>query len=288
MCRIGRGLLAIVAAFGLMTSGGATPAEAAGNHGSQGSSGGAEFNVSAEIGGRYANPKGVWDNPCDAPFVYTAAFLSENGTTKGEVRSIRPDGVAEFLWRVSCMNPENGDLSALWDYWIPAPQPSDLVADLAELLTGYLDPPEVVWPNSSPEHGWLFVKVPMDFRIDNLGPVTVTASVTNLLGTVTASATATPSTVRFDSGEGGGTSCSASQAQEPYVPRSYGACSYTYQNSSSIAPNGYSFGSTTTMRWDITSAPADPTIPVSLDTFVEQLLPVSEVQALVTCVGAGC
>ena len=34
-----------------------------------------------------------------------------------------------------------------------------LVADLAEVLPGYLDPPDVVWPNSSPEHGWLFVKV---------------------------------------------------------------------------------------------------------------------------------
>lgn len=252
------------------------------------STGGARFDVSAQISGRYANPAGVWDTPCDPPFVYRARFLGENGDTTGANRQIRADGVAEFLWSVTCEDPATGGLSALWDFWIPAPQPSDLVADLAEVLPGYLNPPDVVWPNSSPEHGWLFVKVSMDFRIGNLRPVTVIASVTNLVGSVSASATATPDTVSFVSGEGGGTSCSASQAQEPYIPRAFGACSYAYQNSSAIAPNGYSFGSTTTMRWDITSSPADPIVPASLDTFVEQLLPVSEVQALVTCVGAGC
>lgn len=248
-------------------------------------SGGASFDVSASLAGRYADPQGIWNNPCEAPYVWSSKRLTEDVAARGLSR-IRGDGVTEYLWEVKCEDPETYELSYVLDYWISAPTPGDLVADLAEILPGYLDPPDVSWPNASPEHGWLFVKVPMDFRIDNLDSVTVTASVTNAIGTATASATATPSVAAFDSGEGGGTECDFEGATVAYVPGTPSACAYTYQNSSAIA--GGSFGSTTTVRWDVTSVPSDPSLPASMDTFTSQALPVSEVQAIVTCSGSGC
>lgn len=145
-----------------------------------------------------------------------------------------------------------------------------------------------MWEAHHPENGWLYVYVPMDYRINNLDDVTVTVSVTNSLGTVTALETAKPGVVTCDSGEVGSDQCTADEAQEAYVPRFPGACAYTYTNSSSTAPDGYSFESTTTVAWEITSTPADPTIPATLETAVEQLLPVSEVLAVVTCIGDDC
>ena len=276
-------LVMSLATVGEMVSAGAAPPPTR--------AGGGSIDVSAAVAGRWANPPGLWVNPCSNPYsdFRSNRFANDAGPSRGASRT-RSDGVTERLWEVSCVDPLTGrtDPTTITDFWVAEPDPTVVVRDVFEHITDYLDPPTVTWPNMSEEHGWLFVKVPMDYRISNLQPVSVTATVSNALGSASATVTATPGLVTFTSGEGGGDQCTADQAREPYVPRSYGDCSYTYQNSSAIAPNGYSFGSTTTMRWDITSSPADPAIPVSLDTFVEQLLPVSEVQALVTCVGAGC
>jgi hypothetical protein len=197
--------------------------------------------------------------------------------------------VVEKLWQTSCVDPETGlqDPTTINEYWVADPEPVDVVRAVFDYVEDYLDPPVVTWPNMSPEHGWLFVKVPMDFRVNNLGTVSVTATVTNALGTASGTVTATPGTIAFSSGDqGGGARCTADQAREPYLPRNYGVCSYTYLNSSAIV--GGAFSSLTTMAWDVTSSPADPSIPATLDTVTAQALAVSEVQAVVTCTGSGC
>lgn len=282
--RVVRDVLVAVGAAAVAGLFGGVPASAAANVDST-VSGGATFDVSASIAGRYADPAGVWVNPCEEPFVWSSRRLADDAGVRAERRT-RADGVIEYLWQVKCEDPETFQLSLVNEFWVSAPTPGDIVADLAEILPGYLDPPVVSWPNSSPDHGWLFVRVPMDFRISNLGAVSVSASVTNAMGTVSASATATPSVAVFSSGEGGGTECPFDAATLEYVPRSPGVCSYTYANSSAIA--GGTFESMTTVRWEITSTPTDPSIPPSLDTFAGQALAVSEVQAVVTCQGSGC
>ena len=251
--------------------------------------GGARIDATARIGGRYADPPGIWMNPCAEGERFVSERSQDDAHSRARTR-IASDGVTEALWQRFCVDPETGrrNPTTISEWWIADPRPEDLVPALVGMIEDYLDPPQVEWPNMSPEHGWLFVKVPMDFRVNNLTPITVTATVSNSIGTATASATATPDTVLFDSGEGGGATCSAAQATEPYVARVFGACAYTYQNSSAIAPNGYSFTTTTSMQWAITSAPANPTIPGVLDTFVSQDLAVSEVQAIVTCYGRNC
>lgn len=272
--------IGILAAMWVVVIGGPSAVEAGGDE----PTGGTTISVSAEIGGRWATPAGIWVNPCDEPLVFVSGSLEG---TRGWTRT-GADGVTEVAWVTYCFDPDGGlDPLSEWSiFWVASPDPAVLVEPLFERLVEYLDPPEVTWPNRSPEHDWLFVKVPMDFRVNNLEPITVTASVTNILGTGTASVTATPSIVEFVSGEGGGVSCSADDARLPYVARSPGSCAYTYVNSSSIV--GGTFDTTVTMQWDITSAPADSSLPATLNTVTAEALAVSEVQAVVTCVGSGC
>ena len=273
--------LAIALAVSVWVPAGVNTATAAGDRG-----GGAQIDVSARIGGRYSEPAGVWVNPCEAPLEFVSERLADDVSQRAWVRVV--DGVTEFMWQTYCYDPEEDQRVAatISQFWIANPDPGELIPPLFDYLPDYLDPPEVTWPNMSPEHGWLFVKVPMDFRINNLESVTLTASVTNVLGTATASVTATPSRVEFQSGEAGGGGCSAEEARQPYVPGAPGACSYRYTNSSAVA--GGAFGSTTTMVWDITSNPVDPSQPTTLETFTTQSLAVAEVQAVVTCTGSGC
>lgn len=254
------------------------------------SSRGAAINVSAAVAGRYATPSGVWVNPCEPSMEFVSVLNPDSLPAGSAMATSRTadDGVVERAVATYCWDPEDSTIVAntLSIFWIGVPDPADLVPAVFAHLPDYLDPPTVEWPNMSPEHGWLFVKVSMDFRVNNLKPITLTATATNILGTATASVTATPDRLVFVSGEGGGTECSAEEAREAYVPAAYGACSYRYENSSAIV--GGAFGSTTTMVWNITSNPVDPSQPTTLDTFTTQSLAVSEVQAVVTCTGSGC
>lgn len=247
------------------------------------------IDVSAFVGGGWGDPAGISQSHCAAGFEFDSHRLADDASARALIRT-GPDGVVEKLWQTSCVDPATGlmDPTTILEFWLADVTPADIVRAVYKYVPDYLDPPEPSWPNMNTENGWLFVKVPMDFRVQNLGPVTVTATVSNSLGADSASITATPATLHFVSGEGGGTSCTADQAREGYAPGSPGACAYTYNNSSSTAPNGYSFPSTMTMDWALESTPSDPIVPATLDTTADQLLPVSEVQAVVTCYGNDC
>ena len=259
-------------------------------HAAGDSSRGAVIDVSASVAGRYATPSAVWVDPCDPPTEYVTKLQPDSlptGSTFATSR-VAEDGVVERAIATYCWDDEASVLvpGSLTIYWLGLPDPGDLVPGILDYLPEYLEAPTVEWPNMSPEHGWLFVKVPMDFRVSNLAAVTLTATATNVLGTASASVTAEPDRLVFVSGEGGGAECSAEEGRRAYVPRVYGACSYEYQNSSAIA--GGAFPTRTTMFWAISSDPVDPDQPSELETWTEQALAVSEVQALVTCSGSGC
>lgn len=251
-------------------------ASAAGNRGS-----GTSIDVSARVGGRYQEPSPMWVNPCSDGHEYQTDVLES-------IARVASDGVVEWVVHTYCYDPDEDRtvIASVRQFWIGVPDPADLVPAVFAHLPEYLDPPTVEWPNMSPDHGWLFVKVPMDFRVRNLEPITLTATATNILGTATASATATPDRVVFASGDGGGAECSAEQAQEAYVPAVFGACSYRYESSSTVT--GGAFGTRTTMYWAISSNPFDADQPTELDTWTEQSLLVSEVQAVVACSGSDC
>ena len=251
---------------------------------------GRTVDVSASLQGRYNDGRSGWQNPCSDPYpeFRDARSSADAGPTRGATR-IGADGVREVLWEAWCEDPATGlrDPENLQTFWIADPDPADLVPAVFARVAEYLDPPTVEWPNMSPEHGWLFVNVPMDFRVNNLGAVTVTATVTNIVGTATASVTATPDRVVFASGEGGGAECSAADASAAYANGMTDACEYTYESSSTVR-GGAAFGSRTTVYWAITSNPADGSLPAELDTWSEQSLVVSEVQGVVTCIGSDC
>jgi hypothetical protein len=245
--------------------------------------------VSARIGGNWGDPGGLSSNPCAAPFIsfVSKRFAEDAGPSRAATRP-GAGGTTEKLWLNYCEDPLTGarDPANLVEFWLVDITPGDVVRAAYGYVADYLDPPEVYWPNMNRENGWLFVKVPMDFRVNNLGPVTITATATNSLGSATASITATPDLLTFASGEGGSASCSGAEARAGYVPGAPGACAYTYQNSSSIA--GGAFGTTMTMEWSIVATPPDPIVPATLETVTGEALPVSEVQAIVTCYGGSC
>lgn len=280
----------VVLVIGLAAS--ASPASAAGSE-TTSSAGGKVINVSAAVAGSTgANPPASISVPCDRAdegAVWETVVYDGAGGIGGNAgtQPVVVNGNTKYISR--CRVPGEPFFTQQTIYFAGPPQAGQLVEAVFKELPKYLDDPVAVWPNMSQEFGWLFVKVPMDYRIPNIGTVTTTATATNTLGSATASVTATPSQVSFVSGDSGGSdSCTMEAAREAYVPRSPGDCAYTYENSSATAANGYSFEASVTVTWDISSVPANASLPATLTTSTPLAVPVSEVQAVVTCIGSGC
>lgn len=166
--------------------------------------------------------------------------------------------------------------------WVPLVTQEVVVASLSQRLEDLLEAPALSWPSMDREFGWLYVKAPMDFRIVPIEAVSLTATVTNLTGSVTATVSATPISVRFESGEPGGAAvtCSIASATAGYLTSSPGQCAYTYQNSSAIGAGG-EFGWRATLLWQVTtSSPQFP--PRVLPTVSYGTVAVAEAQAVVT------
>jgi len=259
--------------------------------GTETSAGGRTINASAALGGLFPASPPKTPKPCPTdPDAIEGNGPRQNEPYRFQIvgETLDPatrvvDGVTQERWISHCGETAFGTF-----FWVSTPTPGPMVDALFDIVKKELDDPQVLWPNMNKKFGWLYVKVPMDFRVGNVAPITATATVSNALGSSTASVTATPSSITFSSGEGGARSCTVAQAREKYVPRLPGACAYTYKNSSATASDGYSFDTTMTVTWDITSTPVDPTLPATLETSTDALLPVSEVQAIVTCIGKSC
>ena len=169
--------------------------------------------------------------------------------------------------------------------------PHDLLPGiLDQLRRGALPKPEPVFELLDPEHGWAYVRTPLDFRAGGSSwrPVSVTASV----GPVWATVTARPQTLTFDPGDAGGPGpvrCDGDGPVAAYVPETPGACSYTYANASSTSPvDGYHFETTLTISWSISWASSTGAggALAPFETSSSTPLAVAEVKGLVTCTGS--
>lgn len=194
-------------------------------------------------------------------------------------------GVVFHLWDRYC----DGEFAGFWEF--PEATPRDLLPELlSRLKERKLPTPEPMFEALDPQHGWAYVRVPLDFRAggNSWRPVSVTASIGPLWATVTA----TPVRLSFDPGDPAGAgpvTCSGDGPVAPYVPSAPGTCSYTYTNASSTSPHdGYHFQTLLSIDWDIswTSSTGAGGPLAGYSTTDSALLAVAEVQGLVTCTGA--
>ena len=187
-------------------------------------------------------------------------------------------------WIAACVDPITNETSPAGarGAWVAVVTPAVVVAALSQRLEDLLTAPVVSWPSIDREFGWLYVKAPMDFRIEPPDAVSLTASVTNVTGSVSATVSATPISVLFEPGEpgGGSVSCSVQAATSGYSASTPGQCSYTYQNSSAIASGG-EFGWRATLLWQVTTS-APEFGPRVLPTVSYGTVAVAEAQAVVT------
>lgn len=270
---------------------------------------GARIDVEVSLDG-FATPAKYWQDPCaddepytkywvgtpvageifrDATLDITTAQLS-NEMGRGYVESTYgPDVVNQVVWAESmyirqCMDPDTAEVDASsWEiFWVPLVSMETVVPALYKHLWDYLHGPTVSWPSMDQDFGWLYVNAPMDFRVDPLPAISLTATVTNVTGSVTATVSATPAEVTLEPGEPGGrtTSCSLAAATAAYLPSTPGSCSYTYNNSSALEPSE-AFDVGAMVRWVVDTS--DATFPVQeARTWSWSDVAVAEVQAVVT------
>lgn len=165
---------------------------------------------------------------------------------------------------------------------------ADLLPGLRDEMRRKLPVPEPRFEALDSEFGWAYVTVPVDFRVENLEPVSVSASASAGPMSVWATMTATPSGVTFEPGEprGNAVGCTVGGAQAGYDPERPGECAYTYVDSSAVSSNGRTFSTTMSVEWtiayDSSSGPGSfPAVTLS----ASEDLAVAEIQALVTCTG---
>jgi hypothetical protein len=138
--------------------------------------------------------------------------------------------------------------------WIELVSTDTLVPQIVEHLEEVLTEPALYWPGIDREHGWLYVQLPMDFRVAAQQPVTLHASVSNLAGSASAWVTATPVSVLFEPGEPNGQpiACTYPAATAGYHENRPNACAVTWHHSSSLSNTTY-FPYRITTVWNITS-----------------------------------
>lgn len=272
-----------------------------------GSEGGATIGVSVFLPG-FATPSIHWQNPCtgeeyseyfagrieppnykDKDTEVTTAQLTNDMGREWAIATYGPDIVnrvvaAQVQYQRYCYDPESRDVDpASWGwYWVPVVSQETVVAALFDHVWDYIEPPAVSWPSQDREYGWLYVKAPMDFRIAPVQAVSLTATVTNITGTVTATVSATPVSVTLEPGEPGALPvvCPVDAATAGYLPETPGLCSYSYRNSSAIAPDAV-FGVHASVLWSIETSDTEFDID-SIRTWSSSQVSVAEVQAVVT------
>lgn len=199
------------------------------------------------------------------------------------------NGVTHYLFYQDCL-----DGLPIGAVWVPELTPQDLLPDVEALLEDRLHYPTATFAPIDPEFGWMYVQVPVDYRVENgeWEPVEAYAEVTNPLGTVWVRATATPNTLLFESGESTSnnskTECAGDGPVATYDPAVPGDCSFTFTYASSTAPNGTTFVGSMAIVWEADWVSSDPTEFGALDvgpTTTDLDIAVAEAKALVTCTG---
>lgn len=139
-------------------------------------------------------------------------------------------------------------------YWVPVVTAEQLAATAADVVKQRVPTPAAVFsPNLAGGHSAL-VQLPLWFAVpgEQWRPVTATADVPGLIAT----AVARPVALTFQTGDGsaavtcpGPGSRWRAGMQEPLMPP---ACSFTYRNASSAAPDGQAWTGRVSIRWHIT------------------------------------
>lgn len=204
------------------------------------------------------------------------------------------NGVLEMHWAERCVGRETDR----W-YWrpvngtpeapeIPPPTPADLVPGAFDHVRRQLpDPVPVIAPADRDPDGFTYVQIPTVFwveqRAGQWAPVSATSSVAGLSVTVTA----TPERMLVDTGDGGHVDCPG--APPALGPNSslagFHGCSYVYENSSAMSPNGLTFPVTVSIVWHATwQASNGETGDLGTLTTTSPVrdLPVAEIQVVVT------
>jgi hypothetical protein len=200
-----------------------------------------------------------------------------------DLAEFRTTTITAKEYAVACEHPETSvrDEETLSLVWIPVVTEESLIPDvMAELLT-LIPAPNVSFPVADPTYGWLYVKTPMEIRVDNLETVTATVTAANAISSATATATAEPSQVIFEPGEpyGPAVACSVESVQMEWDrndPDGSG-CVYEYINSSAIV-SGHKFQTHTRAQWHVAGTGG---LDMTLETTAYDYVAVAEVQAVV-------
>ena len=209
------------------------------------------------------------------------------GTSHGYSVDFDTSYQVEYVqWVTACAPAVDSPTSEFLDdterrYWIKRPTQASIVPGLVANVVADLEAPDIFWPNIDPEFGWVYVTVDNDVRIAPVSNVRKTASVSNLVGSVSAWVEATPSQIVFEPGEPGspGTACTYEAATAAYAIEFASSCSYRYANSSSIGTVvENAFVTRTTMSWTI--AASGPFTSADPESWREETIQVAAVQAI--------
>jgi hypothetical protein len=230
---------------------------AGGGRGSSGGSGGG------------SGPKCVWTLAVDY-----FAFGQPLAHTERE----DPDGTKAVLYMRECA----GLAPAL--VWVRQASPQELAAIAVDMVRDRLPAPQGLFsPKLNPDAAPV-VHLPLWFAVSGgqWAPVSATAAIPGLSATVTAQ----PTQLVFEPGDGAAAVSCAGPGPvfrpgmaEPATPP---ACSYTYGDASSVAPDGHGWPASLSIQWEVTwsaSSGAGGSLG-PLTTATGYAVPVREIQAI--------
>jgi hypothetical protein len=267
--RVARALAVAVAIFFLATSIGA-PARAANGRGAQSSATGkvnpllSELEAFTQVRVPAVTPdrsSGAPD-PCSWQPGALYSYLQRNPQPSERINA---DGAKTTLYARVC-----GPTDITY-YWLPATPTAQQVAAMAmDLARQRIPVPDGVFTPDLRAGRRVIVHARLRFGVRSWTPVTATASV----GGVTATVTATPLHLEFDPGDGSAAVSCDSTGQA--------GCAYSYQNASTVAPNGASWPARLRMTWTVawTASTGDGGALSDVTTTSTYPLIVGEIQAL--------
>ena len=223
-----------------------------------------------------------------SPEVHDASWYVPGGNHQAmyaqiDLAEFRTTTVTAKQYQVACEHPQTKvrDDETMSLVWIPVVTEESLIPDVMAELVTLIPAPNVSFPVADPTYGWLYVKTPMEIRVDNLGTVSATVTAANAISSATATATAEPSGVIFEPGEphGAAVACSVESVQMGWDrndPDGSG-CLYEYVNSSAIV-EARKFQTHTRVQWHVTGTGG---LDMMLETTAYDHVAVAEVQAVV-------
>jgi hypothetical protein len=236
---------------------------------------------------RKANWKGKGKGSCQL----SAATIGEGKNlmpvaASSQLSMVETDGTKLTLYERRCGNEQAGQ--GTW-VWVPQLTARDVAGIGLDVVRRKLSRPRAAFAPAGTDASPAVVHYPLWFAVSDVqwSPVSGTATVAGLSATVTAG----PTRLILDPGDGGNrVSCIGPGPQwhlgmaEPARPP---ACSYSYRNASSIAPNGRSWPVQLTIEWRVnwTATNGEAGDLGSITTTSGYAIPVREIEAVEAATG---